>query len=599
MKIFYFVIILGMFSMLGLKAQNNQSRGAVPIKIRDNQGQDIKLYEGSYALLIGVSDYTAGWPDLESIPGELAGVKTSLEANGFTVETVLNPDGKALKAAFSNFIDKYGYAKQNRLLFYYSGHGHSREDGKKGYLVPADAPIPDKDLTDFLRKSLSMSQILSWSRQIEAKHVLYLFDSCFSGTIFKTRALMKTPPLISAATAKPVRQFITAGSAGEVVPARSVFTPSFERAIKGEADLNKDGYITGAELGLYLKEKVLYYGTGQTPQYGKIRDPDLDEGDFVILNPTVATAANQQATATPTTTGGGTRSASSTTQTGSTSSISLSPSAHEVSLAKLQRLPLTIDNLKAALADFKLDGTAVVSRDEAVEMLKYIGAENIQAGLDFALGEFKTGYQVGLWVGSYDDIKDCYSFRFNKPEPGEDFYADNRTFFEVCKKEGSDKVSFDLGAMIKYPDIRESFQESDNNEQKSLDELDPRIARLHTEPLTIDNLKAALADYQLDGTATTSQIEAANILQHLGASNIGGDDATVSGDFPTGYVLIIWLETYDEVKTCYSLRFAKPDTDGTFEPSNKTFFEICKQPGSSKIEFDKVAVQKYPDIRNW
>jgi hypothetical protein len=33
---------------------------------------------------------------------------------------------------------------------------------------------------------------------------------------------------------------------------------------------------------MYLHEKVLDYNTGQTPQYGKIRDPELDEGDFVF-----------------------------------------------------------------------------------------------------------------------------------------------------------------------------------------------------------------------------------------------------------------------------------------------------------------------------
>ncbi len=46
--------------------------------------------------------------------------------------------------------------------------------------------------------------------------------------------------------------------------------------------MNEDGYITGTEMGMYLHEKVLGYETGQTPQYGKIKDPDLDEGDFVF-----------------------------------------------------------------------------------------------------------------------------------------------------------------------------------------------------------------------------------------------------------------------------------------------------------------------------
>ncbi|MCH8888766.1 MAG: hypothetical protein IIC13_19500, partial [SAR324 cluster bacterium] len=111
-----------------------------------------------------------------------------------------------------------------------------------------------------------------------------LFDSCFSGTIFRARAL-PVPRYITNKTAKPVRQFITAGSAGEEVPAKSVFLPSFIRAIEGEGDTNRDGYVTGSELGAFLNQRVLSYDTGQTPQYGKIRDPDLDEGDFVFLSP--------------------------------------------------------------------------------------------------------------------------------------------------------------------------------------------------------------------------------------------------------------------------------------------------------------------------
>jgi hypothetical protein len=77
-----------------------------------------------------------------------------------------------------------------------------------------------------------MSQLLAWSRQFTAKHALFLFDSCFSGTVFKTRALPPQPPYITQATALPVRQFITAGSAGEEVPARSEFTPAFVDALK-------------------------------------------------------------------------------------------------------------------------------------------------------------------------------------------------------------------------------------------------------------------------------------------------------------------------------------------------------------------------------
>jgi hypothetical protein len=126
-----------------------------------------------------------------------------------------------------------------------------------------------------------MEQVISWSKQIESKHALFVFDSCFSGSVLQSRAVT-VPEDISYLTAKPVRQFISAGSANQAVPAVSVFRPLFIRGINGKADLDKDGYVTGDELGSYLQKQVPYYETGQIPQYGKIRDPYLDEGNFVF-----------------------------------------------------------------------------------------------------------------------------------------------------------------------------------------------------------------------------------------------------------------------------------------------------------------------------
>ncbi|MCH8885582.1 MAG: SUMF1/EgtB/PvdO family nonheme iron enzyme [SAR324 cluster bacterium] len=276
------LIPLGLFP-----AQSQDKRGIAVVPVVTKQGRKVDLYQGSHALLVGVSEYTAGWPKLESIPGEMDRLQQALEAQGFSVTRVDNPTGRGIRRAFEDFIEKYGFEEQNRLLFFYSGHGYTRTIGarRKGYLVPVDAPDPRKDLKGFNRRALTMNQVLTWARRIESKHALFLFDSCFSGAIFKARAAMPAPRHITDKSTKPVRQFITAGSAGEEVPAQSVFLPSFIRAIQGEGDLNKDGYVTGTELGQFLHQRVMSYDTGQTPQYGKIRDPALDEGDFIFLLP--------------------------------------------------------------------------------------------------------------------------------------------------------------------------------------------------------------------------------------------------------------------------------------------------------------------------
>ena len=272
------VIVTLSFCFLALSGHANRS------DIVTAAGNSVGHYANSYALLVGVSDYDVDWPDLDAVPSELQNVEALLLEQGFNVAKVMNPDSDQLQEAFENFIDLYGYIPNNRLLFYYSGHGYTRAENTKGYLVPTDAPNPQKDERGFIRKAYSMTSLLALARQIESHHALFLFDSCFSGTIFKTRALPTEPLLISQLTALPVRQFITAGQAGEEVPAKSTFTPAFIDSIKyGLADLNSDGYVTGSELGMHLQSVVSdsSYG-GQTPQYGKINDYELARGDFVF-----------------------------------------------------------------------------------------------------------------------------------------------------------------------------------------------------------------------------------------------------------------------------------------------------------------------------
>jgi hypothetical protein len=263
------------------------SRGLERITGDDMAGGTPVQAGDSYALVIGVGDYTAGWPDLGSVERDVESVASVLEERGFSVVRLWNPNGDALEAGFEQFINAYGYDPENRLLFYFAGHGHTWKDPVRAYLVPSDAPHPDSlsgfPGKAFLRTALSMTQILAWARQSVARHGLFVFDSCFSGSVFVTRGLSaEDPPEIRALISEPVRQFITAGGADEEVPAESVFTPAFVDALRhGLADLDADGYITGTELGRYLQSVVPKYAR-QTPQFGKIRDYALARGDFVF-----------------------------------------------------------------------------------------------------------------------------------------------------------------------------------------------------------------------------------------------------------------------------------------------------------------------------
>ncbi len=51
----------------------------------------------SHALIIGVNDYTNGWPKLPSVRRDVEEVKAVLEAQRFNVLVKMDPDKNALK----------------------------------------------------------------------------------------------------------------------------------------------------------------------------------------------------------------------------------------------------------------------------------------------------------------------------------------------------------------------------------------------------------------------------------------------------------------------------------------------------------------------
>ncbi len=105
-----------------------------------HKNKRIILYEGSYALLIGNSEYEY-WSDLKSIPQEMKSLNAALEYQGFVVENHKDLTCEELRKTINHFINQYGFEKNNRLLICFSGHGYTRERRNKqiGYILPVDA----------------------------------------------------------------------------------------------------------------------------------------------------------------------------------------------------------------------------------------------------------------------------------------------------------------------------------------------------------------------------------------------------------------------------------------------------------------------------
>ena len=295
--------ICGFFllSCFALVAVGWTAQGQYDIPLKDRSGKQIGSisYKESYALVVGISDYTGGWPRLPGVKRDVREVTQALEKNGFHVVVAEDLSLVELDKTYQEFKLKYGLDPDNRLLFYFAGHGYTikpsyaRNDPAEwmGVLVARDAPLPsNNNLQAFLAKTLSIERFASLAREIQSRHVLFIFDSCFSGA--RGFGIVIPNPddfSVTPNTADYVRQFISSGTAEQRVPDDSEFRKQFIHALEGEADLNHDGYVNGSELGVFLQTKVTPKGM-QTPQFGKIDERRLAKGDFLfpLMTPTSA-----------------------------------------------------------------------------------------------------------------------------------------------------------------------------------------------------------------------------------------------------------------------------------------------------------------------
>jgi formylglycine-generating enzyme required for sulfatase activity len=282
------VFLLSFGLCTGLEAASNRG---LTVQVRASEAREapveaeVKLYSKSYALVIGIDNYTAGWPRLGKAVSDARKVSEALEGQGFEVTLKTNLKASDLEEAFKGFFIENGRDPDARLFVWFAGHGHTDQQGE-GYLIPSNGVL-EGDRRRFLRTALSLRDFGKFVRYARSKHVFTIFDSCFAGTIFSV-ARAAPPPQITRITTRPVRQFLTSGDAGQQVSDDGTFAKLFIEALQGErrADGNGDGYLTASEMGSFLDAKMSNYTNNrQTPRYGKLRSPDFDKGDFVFALP--------------------------------------------------------------------------------------------------------------------------------------------------------------------------------------------------------------------------------------------------------------------------------------------------------------------------
>ncbi|MBX7150615.1 caspase family protein [bacterium] len=284
------IIFLFWIGCSGLFAQ--EIRG-IKLIAKDAKGipQEVSLYSKTYAVIIGIDRY-------KNLDFNLQ-LKNAV-SDAKAIQSILQE-----KFVFDKFFELYnenatkdmilkilqgdlsGVSDQDAVFVFFAGHGYTQATkfgDEIGYIVPYDGSMKDNEM--FL--NISMVELRdNIAKTMNAKHVFFVMDACYSGTLLKRGVEIKEKIVdyayLKSITETPVRQVLTAGGKNEQVldggyKNHSIFTGRMiEKLEKVEI------YITASELGLYIPKKVFNDAADrnhkQNPQFGNL----LGEGDFVFI----------------------------------------------------------------------------------------------------------------------------------------------------------------------------------------------------------------------------------------------------------------------------------------------------------------------------
>ncbi len=225
------------------------------------------LYANRYCLAVGIEQYPGGmWRSLANTGNDAKKLCEVLESS-YSFETRLLLNGDATKQNIgATMQDEFGdkVTADDLFVLYFAGHGHTidRKGQAHGFLVPFDAQEETRSTM------IPMDDLVSWSSWLECRHLLYIFDSCFSGLI----ALGGGSGGRVAQDQSVAAMAITAGQADEPVldgggDGHSIFTQYLLDTLQGGGDHDRISVF-----GLYdaVQQRVREFTSQQTPILGSL-----------------------------------------------------------------------------------------------------------------------------------------------------------------------------------------------------------------------------------------------------------------------------------------------------------------------------------------
>ena len=250
---------------------------------RAQLGKPEGLYYKSWGVVIGVENYLLA-PKVPGAKEDGKAVARALRQLGFEEVIELYDNDASFRRMQQTLMDflprKVG--RQDRLVIYFVGHAGVAQDqfGKEmGYLVPYDAQIGN------VAKSVTFEQLKEFTRRSASKHTFLLFDVAVRGWEITAAQQLSLEGRIAPEDdlEKRAVQILTAGDKGESTGRaedRSLFVQVLVNGLSGAADLDKNGWLLGSELGRYVRHQIEEQSKGkQHPLFSQLEG----DGDTVLI----------------------------------------------------------------------------------------------------------------------------------------------------------------------------------------------------------------------------------------------------------------------------------------------------------------------------
>jgi len=191
------------------------------------------------ALLIGINDYRV-YPDLAYPQRDVQELARVLETRGVVVTQLLNPTRQGMLEALNQAIRQQNPGDQ--LWFFFSGRIERSSQGSK--IVPVDVTPSDLDYN-----GIGFYELFNQLGRARGESIVFLDGTMEDGLSEIRRASYQPALVITAASGSQV-----AYESAELQ--NGIFTSALVAGLRGEADANRNGIVTGIELSQFVDRRV-------------------------------------------------------------------------------------------------------------------------------------------------------------------------------------------------------------------------------------------------------------------------------------------------------------------------------------------------------